>query len=202
MGGGGLVVRLMGRTCTAMWGFMPAVIPAMIETMGTARALRWFAANFPRFLVTLYVLGPVRTHLVGLAVSLRNGCVYCAFGRAHALELIYLRDRDKLFPLDSRTLGSWIALSPRELGLALRGVLEEAGMHAEVIWVERALALAAGDIVPMDAAEARIAHLCRMVSAVNAIALRAGVVPDQAQDPINKDQALKDRFAALQAASA
>lgn len=195
---GGLVVRAVGRLCTALWGYTPGVIPAMVATMGSGPALRWFAANFPRFLVTLQVLGPVRTHLAGLTISLVNGCTYCAYGRAHALELIHLRDRDRLFPLDARTLESWNGLSRREIGLRLRGVLEQAGMHAEVIWVDRTLALLDG-APPVDADERRIAHLCRMVGTMNAIAVAAGTVPDGAHDPVNKDAALKARLLAAQA---
>lgn len=194
---GGAVVRLVGRVCTALWGYTPGVIPALVDSMGSGPALRWFAANFPRFLVTVQVLGPVRTHLAGLTISLVNGCVYCAYGRAHALELIYLRDRDRLFPLDARTLSDWSGLSRREIREQLRAVLEEAGLHAEVIWVDRTLALLDGD-APADADERRIAHLCRMVGTMNAIAVAAGTVPDGAHDPVNKDSALKERLVAAQ----
>jgi hypothetical protein len=201
MGGGGLVVRLIGRMCAAMWGFMPDVMPAMVESMGTRRAVVWFAANFPRYLLTLYVLGPVRTHLACLTISLFNGCTYCAYGRAHALELIYLRERGRLFPVDACTLSGWRDVTRRELSLRLRGVLEEAALHAEVVWVESTLALVSGDSVPIDATERRIEHLCRMVSTMNRIAIEAGVQPDQAHDTVNKDVALKARLAELQSSA-
>lgn len=200
MGGGGIVVRLIGRSCTAMWGFTPNVIPIMVERMGQLRAARWFAANFPRFLVTYFVLGPIRTHLAALTISLYNGCNYCANGRIRALELIYLRDHDRLFPLDARTVESWRDLGPREIGARLRAVLEEAGLHAEVMWVDTTLALVAGDARPVDATEVRIAHLCRMVGTMNGIAVESGIALDGPHDAINKDVALKERLAQLQAA--
>ncbi|MEJ8280992.1 hypothetical protein [Pseudonocardia spirodelae] len=196
---GGVVVRVVGRACTALWGHTPGVIPAMVDAMGSGPALRWFALNFPRLLVTLHVLGPVRTHLAGLTISLVNGCAYCAYGRAHALELIHLRDRDRLFPLDAHTLAGWHGLPPRELRRRLRAVLEEAGLHAEVLWVDRTLALLDGG-APIDSAERRIAHLCRMVGTMNAIAVAAGTVPDGAHDPVGKDTALRARLAAAQRA--
>ncbi|MBC3195018.1 hypothetical protein H7X46_28590 [Pseudonocardia sp. C8] len=199
MGDGGMAVRLVGSACTALWGYTPGVIPAMVASMGSGPALRWFAANFPRFLVTQRVLGPVRTHLAGLTISLTNGCVYCAYGRAHALELIYLRDRGRLFPLDARTLDGWIGLSRREIRQRLRSVLEEAGLHAEVIWVDRTLALLDGG-APIDSDERRIAHLCRMVGTMNEIAVAAGTTPDGAHDPVNKDAELKARLADAQTA--
>jgi hypothetical protein len=201
MGRGGLVVRLLGRMCAAMWGFTPDVVPAIVATMGTRRAVGWFMANFPRYLVTLYVLGPIRTHLACLTISLFNGCTYCAYGRAHALELIYLRDRGRLFPVDACTLSSWRDLSPRELSVRLRHVLEQAALHAEVIWVDSTLALVAGETVPIDATESRIEHLCRMVSTMNRIAIASGAQPDQAHDAVNKDVALKARLAELQSAA-
>jgi hypothetical protein len=202
MGGGGLVVRLIGRVCTAMWGFTPDVMPQLVSRMGTARALRWFMANFPRYLATLYVLGPVRTHLACLTISLHNGCTYCAYGRAHALELIYLRDRGRLFPVDAHTLASWNDLSRRELSSRLRGVLESAGLHAEVIWIERTMALVTGDTTAMDSTEARIAHLCSMVGTMNGIAVESGITPDAAHDTVNKDVALKARLAELMSSGA
>lgn len=202
MGRGSVVTALIGGACTALWGFTPDVIPALVKRMGSVRALRWFAANFPRFLVTYHVLGPVRTHLAALAISLHNGCVYCAYGRAAALELIYLRDHDRLFPLDARQLDAWLGLSPRQLATRLRTVLEEAGLHAEVLWVDRTIALAAGEAEPIDADEARIAHLCRMVGRMNTVAVEAGLRPDQAHDPVNKDLTLKNRHAALRVGQA
>ncbi|MGI5130718.1 hypothetical protein ACQEVB_28200 [Pseudonocardia sp. CA-107938] len=200
MGRGGLVVRLIGRMCSAMWGFTPDVIPEIVVAMGAWRAIGWFMANFPRYLVTLYVLGPIRTHLACLAISLVNGCTYCAYGRAHALELIYLRDRGRLLPVDAYTLSSWHDVPLRELSARLRGMLEEAGLHAEVIWVERTIAFSTGDADPINPSEARLAHLCRMLGTMNRIAIAAGVQPDQAHDMINKDVALKARLAELQSA--
>jgi alkylhydroperoxidase family enzyme len=198
MEGGGVVVRLIGRTCAAMWGFTPNVMPAMVEQMGQLRAARWFLANFPRFLVTYYVLGSIRTHLAALTISLHNGCNYCANGRIRALELIYLRDHGRLFPLDARTVEGWHDLDAREIGARLRTVLEEAGLHAEVMWVDTTLALVAGDAEPVDSTEARIAHLCRMVGRMNAIAIETCVPLDGPHDSVNKDTALKERLALLQ----
>jgi alkylhydroperoxidase family enzyme len=153
----------------------------------------------PRLLWTMQVLGPLRTHLAAVAISLHNGCTYCAYGHAYALELIYLRDRGRLFPVDARTLADWKDVPVRELGQRLRRVLQEAGLHAETLWVDRTLALAAGLTRPVDVDEARIAHLVRMLGRMNRIAVEAGVEPDEAQNPINKDRALKEQYAELRA---
>ncbi|GAY07485.1 hypothetical protein TOK_3505 [Pseudonocardia sp. N23] len=182
-----------------MWGFAPRMVPHIVARKGVGGALRWFAANMPRYLTTLHVLGPVRTHLAALVVSLHNGCIYCAFGHGYALELLYLRDRDRLFPLDARTLRGWLGLEPRELADRMREVLHDAGMHAETLWVDQTLAVLRGQH-PVDAAEVRLAHLVAMVSEMNSIATTAGVEPDEAQNPVNKDGALRQRHAALRGA--
>jgi hypothetical protein len=194
-----LTTRAIWTMCRALWGFSPRMIPHIVHRMGPFRALRWFASNFPRYLVTLRVLGPVRFHLACVAISLHNSCTYCAFGHAYALELVYLRDRDRLFPLDARTLAGWLNLEPRELERRLHGVLHEAGLHAEAVWVDRTLALAAGTQQPVDRLEARIAHLVRMLGTINKIAIESRVEPDEAQNPVNKNTAVKARYAELRA---
>jgi hypothetical protein len=194
-----LITRAIWTMCRALWGFSPRMIPHIVHRMGPIRALRWFAANFPRYLVTLRVLGPVRFHLACFAISLHNSCTYCAFGHAYALELVYLRDRDRLLPLDARTLGGWMDLEPRELERRLHGVLHEAGLHAEALWVDRTLALAGDAQRPVDRIEARIAHLVRMLGTINKIAIESRVEPDEAQNPVNKNTAVKARYAELRA---
>jgi hypothetical protein len=193
---GRLVIRLLEAMCRALWGFAPRMIPHIVRRLGPRRSVVWFALNFPRLLWTMHVLGPQRTHLSAVTISLRNGCTYCAYGHAFALELIYLRDRGHLFPVDARTIAAWQDVPPRELARRLRHVLEEAGLHAETLWVDRTLALAAG-ARPVDRDEARIAHLVRMLHRMNRIAVEAGIEPDEAQNPINKDAGLKRRYAEL-----
>jgi hypothetical protein len=194
-----LITRAIWMMCRALWGFSPRMIPHIVHRMGPLRALGWFAANFPRYLVTLHVLGPVRFHLACVAISLHNNCTYCAFGHAYALELVYLRDRDRLFPLDARTLAGWLDLEPRELERRLHGVLREAGLHVEALWVDHTLALARGTQLPVDRLEARIAHLVGMLGTINKIAVENRVEPDEAQNPVNKNTAIKARYAQLRA---
>ena len=194
-----LVIRLLEGMCRMMWGFAPRMIPHIVRSLGPGRSVTWFAVNMPRLLWTMHVLGPLRTHLAAVAISLHNGCTYCAYGHAFALELIYLRDRGRLFPVDARTLAHWQDVPPRELALRLRRILQEAGLHAETLWVDRTLALASGVTRPVDVDEARIAHLVRMLGRMNRIAIEAGVEPDEAQNPVNKDRGLKQRYAQLRA---
>jgi hypothetical protein len=196
------VTSVVQACCRQLWGFSPAVIAGVVQDKGPLRSLLWFIANMPRYLTTMRVLGPVRTHLACATISLNNGCAYCAFGQAYALELIYLRDTGQLFPLDVSTLSDWLDLEPRQLGARLREVLREAGLHSELVWVDLTLAFAAGEQQPIDDAEVRLAHLVRMISEMNRIADATGAVPDGAQDAVNKDVGLKARHAALRHAAA
>jgi hypothetical protein len=194
---GRFVAGTVGACCRQMWGFTPQVIAGVVQDKGSFRALVWFAANMPRYLMTMRVLGPVRTHLACATISLYNSCVYCAFGQTYALELIYLRDTGRLFPLDVRLLSEWLHLEPRQLGSRLRVVLREAGLHTEALWVDRTLSFLVGEQQPIDEAEARLAHLVRMINEMNRVANAMAAEPDGAQDPINKDVALKARHAEL-----
>lgn len=169
----------------------------LVEQLGPARALGWMIWNMPRYERTLRVLGPLRTHLACLTISLVNGCRYCAFGHAYALELIYLRNRDRLFPLDAATLAGWSGRTARELHDGLSSVLRQADLHVELLWVDRTLALATGAHLPIDAAEARIAHLIRMFGVLNAVGITSQAAPDEAHDPANKDTELTTRYAEL-----
>ncbi|MFC4948374.1 hypothetical protein [Pseudonocardia sp. GCM10023141] len=194
-----LVVGILEACCRQLWGFPPRMIPYILRRMGTARGLWWFIVNMPRYLSTLHALGPLRTHLACVAVSLHNGCVYCSFGHTFAIELLYFRERNRLFPLDRHVLSEWIDLEPRQLSAQLHRVLQEAGLHAEAIWVDRALALASGSIQPVDRTEARLARLVQIISRMNEVAIAYGVAPDEAHDTINKDVALKERYATVRA---
>lgn len=194
-----LVVGMLEAICRMLWGFPPRMIPFIIASAGTVRGLWWFATNMPRYLATLHALGPIRTHLACVVISLHNGCVYCAFGHAYAVELLYFRERGRLFPLDARTLSEWTELEPRRLAAKLHVVLQEAGLHVEALWVDRTLGLATGEQRPVDAEEVRLAHLVRMVGRMNEVAIANAVEPDQAHDTVNKNWALKEHHAALRA---
>jgi alkylhydroperoxidase family enzyme len=190
-----LVIGLLEAMCRTLWGFAPRMMPPVVRRMGAVGALCWFAANMPRYLLTMHVLGPVRTQLAAMAISLRNDCAYCALGHAYALQLIYFRDYGRPFPVDARTLSGWLDLPPHELGSRLRRTLQEAGLHAETLWVDRTLALAAGDQRPVEGHEVRIAHLVHMIGRMNGIAVEAGVEPVEARNPITENSALKARLA-------
>jgi alkylhydroperoxidase family enzyme len=196
-----LTVRGLEALCRVMWGFPPTIITLIVDHMGPMRAIGWFATHMPRFLASRVVLGPVRVHLACIVVSLRNGCSYCACGHVYALELLYLRQHGRLFPLDAKALDEWYSLDARALRNRLRTVLVTAGLHTEAIWVDRMVALAEGSQTPVDAAEVRLAHVIRMADTASRIAAADNATPDEAHDPVNKDAAVKARHAALRSAA-
>lgn len=197
-----VAVRVLEGLGKQLWGFPPRLMAPIVSQLGAVRALGWFVRNMPRYERTLRILGPLRTHLVCTLISLSNGCRYCSFGHLYAVELIYLDQRGRLFPIDARSVADWVGLDPPELRRRMVEVLQQADLHGEVLWVDSALALASGSQRPVDAQEARIAHLASMFRVLNTVGIAGGVEPDEAHDPLNKDVRLKERHRELRASPA
>jgi len=196
------VTALLEGVGKRLWGFPPRLMAPIVEQLGPVRALRWFFWNMPRYERTLKTFGGVRTHLLCVAISLMNGCPYCTFGHAYALELVYLRDHGRLFPLDEHAIGMLLGLAPAAVRRRLVAAVQGAGLHAEVRWLDRAIMLAIGeDHRPSDRDDVGIAHLVRMFGVLNAVGIASKAAPDEAHDPLNKDRVLKLRYAGLRAAA-
>lgn len=195
----GLAVNLLEGIGRKPWGFPPLLMPFIVDQLGPMRAILWFLRNMPRYERTLKALGPLRTHLACVAVSLHNGCRYCTFGHAYAVELHYFQQHNRLFPVDAATIATWIGLPMADLRNRLRSTLEQAGLQVEVLWVDLALTMTDGRQGPMDRNEGRIAHLVRMFAVLNAVGIAGKVPLDEAHDPLNKDIELKSRLAELRA---
>ncbi len=197
-----LAVRVLEWLGQQLWGFRPRLMGPIVHQLGAVKALGWFVRNMPRYERTLRILGPLRTHMACTLVSLYNGCRYCSYGHAYAVELVHLEERGTLFPLDAHTVSDWIGLEPAELRQRMIDVLQQADLHGEALWVDRTLAMASGSQRPVDAAEARIAHLVSMFAVLNAVGKAGDVEPDEAHDPLNKDRDLKARHGALRRSAA
>jgi hypothetical protein len=197
-----LAVVLLEGLGKQLWGFPPRLMSCIVAEMGPVRAVGWLVRNMPRYERTVRVLGPLRTHLACTVISLYNGCRYCSYGHAYAVELNYLKERDRVFPVDAETISGWLELGHTELRDRMCDVLQRADLHVEVLWVDRTLALATGQHRAMDQEEARIAHLVQMFGALNAIGMAGKVEPDEAHDPLNKDRSLKMRNTMLRESAA
>lgn len=194
------VAVLQGVT-QRLWGFPPHLMPVLVAQLGGRRAIAWFLWKMPRYQRTLTVFGRLRTHLLGITISLINSCAYCTFGTAYALQLIYLKEHDTLFPLDEHAITVLHLHERAETRERLVAALHEADLSAEVPWVDRLIALASHDRQPADHDDTRITHLIGMFAVLNTCAIAGDVAPDEAHDTINKDQALKERYALLRAES-
>ena len=198
------VIAILERLGNQMWGCTPRVMGPVVRQLGPLRALFWFCHHMPRYLLTLRAFGGLRTHLVGTTVSLIYGCPYCSYGEAYAFQLIHLRDRGTLFPLDEDQMGKLCGLPPAAIRHSLVTALQAAGLHHEVPVVERTVALASGaDPRPTEPDGIRLAHLVRMLRVLNTAGIADHVdrVSGEALDAVNKDRDLKIEYVALRAAA-
>ncbi|GAA5161195.1 hypothetical protein GCM10023321_45030 [Pseudonocardia eucalypti] len=194
------VTRLLEGVCTLLWGFPPRLIAPTVIQLGTWSALSWFLGNMPRYERTLARFGPVRTHLLCVAISLVNGCQYCTHGHARALELAYLREHERLFPLDELDFARLCGLGSAAIRHDLVHATQRAGLPGEVRYLDRTLTLV-GAVRPgaTDEDDLRIIHLVRMLGVLNSVGIRHRPAPDEAHSPLNRDHLLKRRYSALRA---
>ena len=195
-----VVTVVLQRLGMHLWGFPPRLMAPIVVQLGPLRALGWFIWNMPRYQRTLKAFGPIRTHLICTTISLVNGCRYCGFGHGYALELAYLREHGRLFPLGKHSMVMLRGLSPGLIRHRMADAARRAGLHSEVRWLERAIELTvAEDRRPTDDDDVRICHLVRMFGVLNSVGISDDTEPDEAHSPLNKDRALKVRHARLQA---
>ncbi|MGQ0777262.1 MAG: hypothetical protein ACT4NY_23085 [Pseudonocardiales bacterium] len=194
-----VVVRLLHQLGIVLWGFPPRLMPALVQCLGTLGVLYWFARNMPRYERTRRIFGPLRTHLLSTTVSLINGCEYCAFGHAYALDLIYLRDHGRLFPLTVDGILQLRRRDPAVIRDRLAAALAKAGLPDEEQWLDRLLGVASGQTRPVSSDDARLAHLVAMFGVLNECGIACQIAPDEAHDPVNKDAQLKSDHHRLRA---
>jgi len=194
-------VRVLQQLARQRWGFPPSIMRPLVRQLGPLRAVRWMWRANHRYERAQRALGPVRTHLACLTISLFNGCRYCAHGHAYALELHHLDRTGRLVPEPATAVVGWAGLPRNEVRSRLRDALMRADLHVELIWVDRTLDLADGG-QPIDDQEVRIAHLVGVFDTLNAVGIAGQPPLEEAHDPLNKDIRLKTRHAALRAAEA
>lgn len=191
-----LAVAVLEGTASRLWGFPPRLMPHIVDELGALRALGWFVANMPRYESTRTQLGPLQTHVLSVAISLLNGCPYCTYAHAYPLQLLYLRDYGRLFPLDEHAIVALHRLGIDELLEQLRAALRQAALHELLPTLDRMIELRAGAPARGEHDE-RLQHLLRMFGVLNACGIKGDVQRDQAHDPINKDAQLWARYRAL-----
>lgn len=136
------VTAILEGIVRRLWGFPPRLLGEIVADLGPLRALAWVTRNMPRYQRTFRVFGALRTHLMCFAISLVNDCRYCAHGDGLGLQLAYLRDHGRLFPLGERASEALCGQSPALIRHRLTLALHRAGLHGEVPWLDRTMTLA------------------------------------------------------------
>ncbi|WP_028924094.1 hypothetical protein [Pseudonocardia acaciae] len=174
----------------------------IVAQLGPVRALGWFVRNMPKYERTLKALGETRTHLLCVGISLINGCPYCTYGHAYAFELAHLAEYGRLFPLDEQAISAMVGLPPAQVRHQLVKATQAAGLHLDALWLDRTITLAtSADHRPAEPNEERIAHLVTMFGTLNRVGRTSGAEPDEAHSPLNKNVALKLRYAVMRASA-
>ena len=188
------VAILRGLT-TMLWGHPPLLLPEIVEHLGGAGALAWFVKNLPPYESLMKAWGPLRVHLLCTEASLVNGCSYCTYAHAYAFQLHYFKSEGRLFPLDEHGM---VALREQDDG-ALRArwkdALTKGGLDHEHALFDRMWRMKFEGEPPGDEVGAGIRHILNIFEMLNFCGVNAQTPFDHAHDPINKDAALKQKYA-------
>jgi len=191
-----LATRVLERIGLQLWGFRPRLMSFIVKDRGASSALAWFVTNMPRYETTLAREGAWRTHLWCTAISLENGCAYCTYGHAFALELVHLRDTGEPFAIKEDEFVALVNAEPAERRTAMKSAVINSGIDPRRTALDTLYKILDG-ATPENRTERRMTHLISMFAVLNMCGRTGCVRPDEAHDPINKDQALKLRYQAL-----
>jgi hypothetical protein len=189
-----IATRLWLSVSERMWGFPAVLMPMLVQNFGPLGSIRWFARNMPTYQKTLREHGDIRGNLCFMVASMLNGCAYCVYAHGRALELHYFKTRDKLFPIDAHGIVKLLEHDDSEVLATLERHLTAAGLESEVPIVRRLYAIKLEGAKPRDD-EAWLVHAIQMFDQLNYCAIQSQSALDDAHDPINKDAALKARYA-------
>jgi hypothetical protein len=178
------------------WGFQPLLLDEIIDRLGGMGAAKWMMQYLPGYTQIIRRQGPVRSHILFTFASLLNGCGYCTFAHGRALGLYFFREYGKLFPVDEDELVQLASLPDVEMKARANAVLEQAGLAAELVVLQRLWAIKFEGDSPKDQLDADVAHAVGMFDVLNACALVANTEKDDAHDPIRKDKGLVERYEA------
>lgn len=196
------VVFLLEAIGDQLWGFKPNFVAALVMQEGPRRALFWFAKNMPKYEHILEAWGPIRTHLVVAVLSTMNGCAYTTAGHAYALQLHYLKNNDRLFPLTGSEIFELHLLPEEEILQRLEPVLIKAGLSEEIFLLHRMVELRREKSLALSDRDYSLLHLIKLFRMLNVCGISNEIKIDQAHDPINKNRAVRDRYAALRKSQA
>jgi len=177
-----------------LWGFKPNLMQHIVEQHGAGQSLLWFVQNMPTYEKTLREWGAIRTHLLTAEISVLNGCPYCTYGHAYALQLHYFKNTGTLMLIDENEIVSWHTCIESDAIVKFRQLIDSSGMSSEMPILERMLLLRQGGEQSQSVDDSRILHLIKMFSFLNRCGIKGKTNRDQAHDPINKDTLLLDEY--------
>lgn len=207
--GNSLPDRMATRTLTGvsskLWDLRANLMEDIVDQHGPVRSVAWFAKNMPTYEKILKAWGPLRTHFLATALSVVNGCAYCAYGHAYAFQLHFFEQRDALYPLSEQDMLDLIGSEEERdedeerrrqaaAKQALADSLVEADLADEVAYMDRAFELRESR-APENDDDKWLLHLADMFAWLNSCGINGGTTPDGAHDPINKNRELQDRYA-------
>lgn len=185
------LLEMIGMT---LWGFRPNLMRDIVEQHGAGSSISWFVRNMPTYERTLSQWGPIRTHLLAVEISVLNGCPYCTYGHAYALELHYFKQRGTLMPVDEKEITGWHSLDDATAIERFRQLIDAADLPDEHAYLERMVQLRQGAESSGSSDDVKILHLLSMFSFLNRCGIGGKTHSDQAHDPINKDAALRSDY--------
>lgn len=195
-----IAVKILEFIGTHLWGFKPNMMRHFVLEYGAFKSVVWFVKHMPKYEKILKKWGPIRTHLVSTVLSTLQGCAYCTYGHAYALQLHYFKQTNRLFPLDESALIELHGLPEEDIFKRLGDALTDAGLPDEIEVLNKIAAfreqIPTGRISKEDE---YMLHLMTMFSTLNYCGIKRQVAPDEAHDPINRDVQLRESYAAKRA---
>ncbi len=191
-----IAVKILESIGTHLWGFKPNMMRHFVLEYGAFKSVVWFVKHMPKYEKILKKWGAVRTHFVSTVFSTVQGCAYCTYGHAYAMQLHYFKQTGKLFPLDESELIELHGLPEENIVKRLGTALTEAGLPDEVEILNKISTLR--EHLPtgqLSQDDDYLLHLKSMFSVLNSCGIKRQVAPDEAHDPINRDEQLRERYA-------
>lgn len=194
-----IAVNVLEQIGHGLWGFKPNLMRHIVEQHGAVNSIFWFVRNMPTYENTLKQWGPIRTHLLAAGISVLNGCPYCTYGHAYALQLHYFKKYGRLLPIDENEMVAWHRLAEADGVAHFRSLIQATDLAEEGPIFERMLVLRQGSEHAGSKDDRKVMHLISMFGYLNRCGINGGTKPDQAHDPISKERSLRDTYHHLRA---
>ena len=188
------ILETIGNT---LWGFKPNLMKHIVDQHGAGSSLAWFVRNMPKYENTLKEWGPIRTHLIATQISVLNGCPYCTYGHAYALQLHYFKHTKGLLPVDEHGMVNWHRMDESEIIKRFREVVESSDLKSDLPFFDRLLTLRHEQDKATSDDDKKIVHLIEMFQFLNQCGINGNTPSDQAHDPINKETELRQEYSRL-----